>query len=73
MWQEVFESENLELSEQQSEDKTENEKEVDEDFPFDIAICTAISEKNNNILMTHAKAFYAGEMRKILTQPPEFL
>ena len=73
MWQDTFESEKLELSEQQGEDKTETEQEIDETFLFDMAIYTAISEKNNTILLTHAKAFYAGEMREILTPPPKLI
>jgi hypothetical protein len=71
MWQDAFESEKLELNEKQSEDKTETEKEIDEIFPFDNSIYSAISEKNNTILLTHAKAFYDGEMREILTPPPQ--
>lgn len=73
MWQDIFESEQLELSEKQGEDKTESETEIDEIFPFDASIYIAISEKKNIRFLTHAKAFYAGEIREILTPPPELL
>ena len=71
LWQETLESDKLELSEKQGEDKTETEMEADEFFPFFTLLNSAIVDKNNIILLTYAKAFYAGEMREILTPPPK--